>query len=62
MARKLDPLFNSEMINNIDQSIFGLYSTSTNFIEINCFLNRLECHLHNRLPIIAFILGKCVRR
>ncbi len=31
-ARKFDPLFNNDVLNNIDQNMFGLYSTSIFFI------------------------------
>ena len=30
IARKFDPLFNSELINNVDQSIYGLYPAGKN--------------------------------
>jgi len=28
IARKFDPLFNNELINNVEQSIFGLFPAS----------------------------------
>lgn len=34
LARKFDPLFNSELINNLDQSMFGYFSPSKYFLFI----------------------------
>ena len=57
IARKFDPLFNSELINNVDQSIFGLYSASNNtYCQIISFkiINNLIC----RFQIITILLGE----